>query len=74
MNSSAAGGGLHVLAMIDEFADGNLRSERGEAAEVVAVPVRDDQMIDLREPGVMDRGHDAAGVAHRRPEGRCRCP
>ncbi len=35
------------------------------AAEVIAVPVRGDQVVDLREAGVLDRGHDATGVAHR---------
>ena len=49
--------------MIDEFADGDLRGERGEAAEVVAVPVRDDEVIEMREAGVVNRVHDAAGVA-----------
>ena len=30
---------------------------------MIAVPVRDDQMIDLLKPGVLDRLHDAAGIA-----------
>ena len=37
------------------------------AAEMIAVPVRRDQVVDLREAGVLDRGHDAVGVARRRP-------
>ena len=56
--------GLDVGAMVDEFADGDLRGELGQAAEVIAVPVRDDQMIDLGEAGVMDGIHDAAGIAN----------
>ena len=35
-------------------------------AEVIAVPVRGDQVIDLREAGVLDRRHDALGVSRRR--------
>ena len=56
--------GLDVRPMVDEFLDRDLRSELCQAAEVVAVPVRDDQMIDLLKPGVLGRGHDAAGIAH----------
>ena len=52
--------------------DRNLLGELGHAAEMIAVAVRDDQMIDLREAGILDRLHDAAGVAHRARR-RCRC-
>ena len=44
--------------MVDVVLDGNLRRDRLHRAEVVAVPVRRDQMIDLGEPGVFDRGED----------------
>ena len=30
---------------------------------LVHVPVRGDQVVDLREPGVLDGRHDAAGVS-----------
>ena len=30
---------------------------------MIAMVVRGDQVIDLRDPGVLDRGHDAIGVA-----------
>ena len=44
--------------------DRDLRRELRQPAEVVAVPVRDDQVIDLLQVRVFDRRHDAAGVAH----------
>ena len=39
--------------------------ELGHRAEVIAVPVRRDQMIDLREAGVLHRGHDASASRRR---------
>ena len=51
--------------MIDELFDGNLRSQFGQAAEVIAMPVRDDQMIDLLEAGVFHGRHDSRGVSRR---------
>ena len=30
---------------------------------MIAVPVRGDQMVDLREPCVFDGGHDALGIS-----------
>ena len=60
---------LDVGAVIDELADRNLGRQFGQAAEVIAVPVRDDQMVDLLEPGVFDRIHDAARIANRRGAG-----
>ncbi len=38
-------------------------------AEMIVVPMRRDQMIDLRQTGILDRRHDAIGVARgRRPD------
>ena len=56
--------GLDVWAMVDEFADGDLRSELRQPSEVVAVPVCNDQMIDLFKPSIFDRRHDAAGITN----------
>jgi hypothetical protein len=56
---------LHVRAVIDELLDRNLRSKLRQPAEVVAVPVRDDQVIDLLELRILDRRHNAPGIAHR---------
>ena len=56
---------LHVGPVVDELSDGNPRRELGKAADVIAVVVRRDQMIDLRDPGVLDGRHDAVGVADR---------
>ena len=44
---------------------GMRRGELGHRAEVIAVPVRRDQVVDLREAGILDGGHDALGVARR---------
>src|SRR5438874_9419421 len=43
------GARLNVGTVIDELADRDLGSELGEAAEVIAMPMRRDQMIDLLE-------------------------
>jgi hypothetical protein len=56
-------GRLHVGPVVDELLDGNPRRELGKAADVIAVVVRRNQVIDLREPGVLDGRHDAVGVA-----------
>jgi hypothetical protein len=53
---------LDVGAVIDEIADRHPRCQLGHSAEVVAMPVGGDQVIDLREAGVLDGGHDAIGV------------
>lgn len=38
--------------MIDELADRNALRELGDAAEMIAVPVGDDEVVDLGEVGV----------------------
>src|SRR6185369_17243316 len=55
---------LHVGSVVDELLDGNPRRELGKAADVIAVVVRRNQMIDLRDPGVLDGRHEAVRVAH----------
>ena len=52
--------------MIDKLLDRHMRSQFRETAEMIAVPVRDDQMIDLLQAGIFHRRHDAARIA------RCR--
>src|SRR5690242_4198873 len=52
--------------MINEIADGDAAREFGHAAEMVAVPVRGDEVVDLREAGVFNSGHNPAGVPGRR--------
>ena len=49
--------------MIDELANRDVRGELGQPAEVVGVPMRDDQMVDLLKAGVLDGIPDAAGIA-----------
>src|SRR5205823_5566615 len=39
-------------------------SKLREPAEVIAVPVRDNQMVDLLKPGVFSGRHDATGVTN----------
>src|SRR5712691_3145714 len=56
---------LYVRSMVDEFLDRNARGELGKSADMIAVEVSGDHVIDLRHPGIPDRGHDAIGVADR---------
>ena len=49
--------------MVDVVADRDLGGELGHAAEMIAVPVGCDQVVDLGQAGVLDRRHDAGGVA-----------
>ena len=68
---SASFAWLDVRAVIDELADRNCGGQLGHAAEMIAVPMRGDQMIDLLQSGVLDRIHDAARIA--RPPQRRHC-
>ena len=56
---------LDVGAVIDELANLDLRSQLGHAAEMIAVPMRRDQMIDLLNAGVFHRIENAICVANR---------
>ena len=55
--------GLNVRAVIDELFNRHLCRELRRAAEMIAVPVRDNQMIDLPQAGIFDGSHDAARIA-----------
>src|SRR5580704_8184532 len=60
---------LNVRAMIDELSNRNFRSQLSQAAEMITVPVGDDQMIDLPQASVLDRILDAARIAGSRSAG-----
>src|SRR6266481_7893845 len=47
-------GRLNVRTMIDEFANRRVGSELSQPAKVVAVPMRDNKMIDLLKAGIFD--------------------
>jgi hypothetical protein len=49
--------------VVDEFPNWNLWRQRVQSAEVIAMPVRDDQVIDLLKPRVLDSRHDASSVS-----------
>jgi hypothetical protein len=56
-------GRLHVGAVVDELFDGNPRRELRKPADMIAVIVRRNQMIDLGDSSVFGGRHDAVGVA-----------
>jgi len=56
---------LDIGAMIDELANLDPGSQFRHSAEVITVPMRRDQMIDLLQPGVFDRILDAFRIANR---------
>ena len=58
-------GRLLVRTVIHEFADRDALLELGHPAVMIAVPVRDDQAVDLGETGILRGGIDALGIAHR---------
>src|SRR5262249_58028408 len=45
---------------------GSLPGDARNPAVVIAVPVRDDQVVDLREAGVFHRIHDSPGISRSR--------
>ena len=49
--------------MVDEVANRHLRQQLGKSADVVAVVVGGDQMIDLLDARIGRSGNDARGVA-----------
>jgi hypothetical protein len=55
--------GLHVAAVVDETLDRNPTGKLRHRTEVIAMPVRRDQIIDLHDARVFRRGEDALGVA-----------
>ena len=50
--------------MIDELLDRDAGGQFREAAKMIAMPVSNDQVIDLRNAGVFQSGHDAFGIAN----------
>ena len=56
---------------IENAADRHLVRERGDAADVVAVIVRDDEVVDPLDAGILHRSDDALGVAPWRVQVTC---
>ena len=55
---------LDVGAVIDKLANRNLEASSAKPPEMIAMPVRDDEVIDLLQSGVFVLGvHDATGGA-----------
>ena len=48
--------------MVDEGADRDLLRQFHDAAVVVGVKMRDQQVVNALQPGVFDRGKNAVGV------------
>src|SRR5712691_11620201 len=53
---------LNIRPMVDELFDGDARRELGQTADMITVVMGGDQVIDLRDSSVLDRGHDAISV------------
>ena len=56
-------GRLNVPAVIEEVANRDTAGELRHGAHVIAVPVRRDERVDLRDARGLDRGHDALRIA-----------
>ena len=54
---------LGLAAVIEEPLDLDHPRELGETADVIGVEVRDQHVVELLEPGVLHRGHDAMRIA-----------
>ena len=50
--------------MIDELLDRDAGGQFRESAKMIAMPVRNDQVIDLRNACVFQSGHDAFGITN----------
>src|SRR5262245_36574753 len=55
---------LWVGAMIDEFHDRYARRKLGESANVIAVIVSRDEVVDLRQPGILCCSSNALGITN----------
>src|ERR1700693_3567101 len=55
---------MNVRAMIDELLNRDAGGQFRQSAKMIAMPVSDDQVIDLRNAGVFQCGHDAFGIAN----------
>ena len=51
--------------MVDELSDRDARRELGHATEMIAVPVRGNQIVDLAEARIFDGGHYAVRISDR---------
>src|SRR5262249_27326425 len=60
---------LNVGSMIDVLTDGYTFREFCHSTEVVAVPMRRDQVVDLLQFGIFCRSHDALGITNRSGSG-----
>ena len=58
-------GRLLVRTVIHEFADRDALLELRHPAVMIAMPVRDDQPVDLGQPGILGGGIDTLGIADR---------
>src|SRR5262245_61488203 len=56
---------LNIGSMIDVLTDGNSFRQFCHSAEVVAMPMRDDEVVDLLQFGVFCSSYDALGVTNR---------
>ena len=56
-------GRLNVRPMVEEMRDGNALRQFDEAADMIAVVVSGNEVVDLLEACLADSGHDAIGVA-----------
>ena len=63
----ARGRGFDEAAVIDEVSDRNLRGDRLHRAEVIAVPVRGDQVIDVRDENITWHGRWVGAVRPKIP-------
>jgi len=54
--------GLNIRAVVDELAHSDVPSQHGHPSEVIAVPVRGDEMIDLLKARIVDRSQDSTRV------------
>jgi hypothetical protein len=51
--------------MVDELLNGDACRQLRKASDMITMVVSRDQVIDPREAGIFDRGHDAIGVTSR---------
>jgi hypothetical protein len=58
--------GLNVRPVVDELPDRDPVRHFDHAAEMITVPMRGDEMIDLGEMSILRRRHDALGIPLRR--------
>jgi hypothetical protein len=57
---------LYGPAVVDVVLDRDALVDFGHAAEMISVPMRGDQMVDLGDAGILGGGGNALGIANRR--------